>query len=120
MSANVPANLRLPGLVFRFLGCGFEFPNRNSTPCEGHDRSCSQALGRPFPVAIGRPGKEYGGIYRFFLAAPCDPDFFAYFTAKDPKAAFFEYTTIGLGGGISSTLSRRPSAEAALAKVPRV
>ena len=79
-----------------------------------------ELLGRPFPVAIGRSGKQYGGTYRLFLAAPCDPDFFAYLTAKDPKAAFLVWTTMGLGGGISSTLSRRPSAEAALAKVPRV
>jgi hypothetical protein len=43
-----------------------------------------ELLGRPFPVAIGRPGEKHGGIYRFFLAAPCEPGFFAYFTAKDP------------------------------------
>jgi hypothetical protein len=43
-----------------------------------------ELLGRPIPVGIGRPGKEYGGVYRFFLAAPGDPDFFAYFTAKEP------------------------------------
>lgn len=82
----------------------------------------ARTMGGLFPNANNKQAwaRDAREGYFFLFAAIRDTGFFAYFTTEDPTVAFFGYATVDLGVGINSTFSRRPTAWAALASVPRV